>query len=279
MKIALIQQPASNDRVANVQRGLANAAQAARQGAKLIAFAELAFDPFYPQQPAAKALPLELAEPIPGPTTEAFAKLAKQLGVVVVLNVYEREGERAFDTSPVIDADGQLLGRTRMLHIAEMPCFHEQSYYVPGDQGMPVYTTAAGRIGVAICYDRHYPEVMRALGLGGAQLVVIPQAGAVGEWPNGLFEAEVRVAAFQNGYFAALVNRVGKETCLEFSGQSFVSDCEGQMVAQAAAGQEEILLVDVDLNRVASSNARRLFMRDRRPELIPDLLVRMDSQP
>lgn len=274
MRIALIQQHATLDRAANVARGLEAAREAARQGARLIAFAELAFDPFHPQQPSTcgSGLPVALAEPVPGPTTDAFSALARELGIVVVLNLYERDGARAYDSSPVIDADGRLLGTTRMLHICEQPRFHEQGYYTPGDHGMPVYRTAAGPIGVAICYDRHYPEVMRALGLSGADLVVIPQAGAVGEWPEGLFEAEVRVAAFQNGYFAALVNRVGREPHIDFAGGSFVVDPGGQVIARAAAGRDDLLIVDIDRDLVARSHARRLFLRDRRPEIVVDLL-------
>lgn len=272
VRIALVQQHASPDRAANVARGLAAAQAAARRGAGLVAFAELAFDPFYPQQPArCRGLPLDLAEPVPGPTTEAFARLARQLGIVVILNLYERDGARAFDSSPVIDADGSLLGTTRMIHVAEQPGFHEQGYYTPGDRGAPVYRTAAGCVGVAICYDRHYPEIMRALGLAGADLVVIPQAGAVGERPDGLFEAEVRVAAFQNGYFAALVNRVGAEPHIEFGGESFVADPSGQVIARAAAGRDELLVVDLNLARTETSYARRLFLRDRRPDAIAEL--------
>src|SRR5262249_58313189 len=123
-----------------------------------------------------------LAEPVPGPTTDAFAAAARQHGVVVVLNLFERDGDRTYDCSPVLDATGQLLGRTRMVHITDYECFHERGYYTPGDTGAPVYTTAAGRIGVAICYDRHYPEYMRALAVGGADLVLVPQAGAAGRW-------------------------------------------------------------------------------------------------
>ena len=133
--------------------------------------------------------------------------------------------------------------------------------------GVPVFDTAAGRVGVAICYDRHYPEYMRALAVKGAELVVVPQAGAVGEWPEGLYEAEMRVAAFQNGYFTALCNRVGPEECLTFGGESFVCAPNGSVVARAPAGVDTILYADVDLPKVAKSHARRLFMRDRRPEL------------
>ena len=274
MRLGLVQQHAERDRAVNIARGLEAAREAARQGAHLVAFAELAFDRFHPQRPStcASGLPVELAESVPGPTTEAFAALARELGLVVVLNLYERDGDRAFDSSPVIDADGRLLGTTRMLHICEQPSFHEQGYYTPGDHGMPVYQTAAGAVGVCICYDRHYPEVMRALGLAGADLVVIPQAGAIGEWPDGLYEAEVRVASFQNGYFAELVKRVGKEPNVEFAGESFVADPSGQIVARGATGRDDLLVVDLDLSLVPKSHARRHFLPDRRPGILPDLL-------
>jgi N-carbamoylputrescine amidase len=266
VKIALVQQRATDDRAANRQRGLEALGAAAEQGAKIVCFAELAFEPFYPQEPASGSQ-LDRAEPVPGPTTEAFAEVAALLGVVVVLNVFERDGKHTYDTSPVIDADGSLLGKTRMVHITDYPCFHEKGYYTPGDRGAPVYETAAGRIGVAICYDRHFPEYMRALAVGGAQIVFVPQAGAVGEWPDGLYEGEMRVAAFQNGYFAALCNRVGREPRLAFSGESFVCDPMGNVIARAGLETEEILCCEIDLGEVERSHARRLFLCDRRPEL------------
>ncbi len=271
MRIALIQQRAGQDRRENTQRGLEALERAAAAGARLVCFAELAFERFYPQHKAAPGFEKK-AEPVPGPITEAFSAAAKRLGVVVVLNLFERDGDRTFDCSPVIDADGQLLGRTRMVHITDYDCFHEQGYYTPGDTGAPVYDSAAGKIGVAICYDRHYPEYMRAAALGGAELVVVPQAGAVGEWPEGLFEAEMRVAAFQNGYFVALCNRVGVEERLEFAGESFVCSPEGVVIARAPRRAEQILSAEIDLGRARNSHARRLFLRDRRPELYADWL-------
>jgi predicted amidohydrolase len=272
MRIALVQQHATLDKQENVSRGLAAMARAARQGAALVAFAELAFEPFHPQHPA-DSDPLRLAETVPGPLTDAFAVKARELGVVVVLNLYERDGARAYDCSPVIDADGSLLGRTRMLHITDYPCFHEQGYYTPGDTGAPVYRTQAGSIGVAICYDRHYPEYMRALALGGADLVVVPQAGAVDEWPEGLYEGEMRVAAFQNGYFIALCNRVGQEDCLTFAGESFVCAPQGTVIARAPCLEDSLLVADLDLSEAATSHARRLFLRHRRPELYAEWIV------
>jgi predicted amidohydrolase len=266
MRIALIQQRATKDKAANVRKGLLAAEEAARQRAELICFAELAFEPFYPQEKASGNV-ADLAETIPGPITEAFVSLARKYHTTFVLNLFERDGDQTYDTSPVIDGDGRLLGRTRMVHVTDYTCFHEKGYYALGDSGAPVYDTQVGKIGVAICYDRHYPEYMRALALAGAQVVVIPQAGAVDEWPDGLYEAEMRVAAFQNGYFTALCNRVGKEPKLEFGGESFVCDPDGRIIARAGKGREETLFCDLDLSMIERSHAKKLFLRDRRPEL------------
>lgn len=270
MRIALAQIASSPDRDANLSRALAAMAEARRAGADLVAFAEVVLDRFFPQAPDDHAA-FQLAEPIPGPTAGRIAAQARELGIVTVFNLYESGADgRRFDSSPVFDADGRLLGVTRMLHITQYEGFYEQTYYDPGDnarRGMPVYDTRAGRIGVAICYDRHYPEVMRSLGLQGAELVVIPQAGTVGEWPEGMYEAEVRTAAFQNGYFTALVNRVGEEGRLTFSGESFVVDPEGRVLARGKSLAEDLVVCDVDLGLCRESTARRLFWRDRRPDL------------
>ena len=209
MKLALVQQSAGEDKAENIRRGLAAVEQAARLGAALVVFPELAFERFFPQRPAAER-PWQHAETIPGPMTEAFCRRARELGVVVVLNLYERDGDRGFDCSPVIDADGTLLGRTRMIHITDYPCFHEQGYYTPGDTGAPVYEPRPGASAWPSATTGTIPKYMRALALDGADLVVVPQAGAVDEWPEGLYEGEMRVAAFQNGYFVALCNRVGR---------------------------------------------------------------------
>ncbi len=266
MHIALIQQRAGDDLAENLARGLAAFERAADEGAQLVCFAELAFEPFYPREVAGPEASLR-AQSIPGMITEAFSERARARGVVVVLNLFERAGDQCFDASPVIDADGRLLGTTRMIHITDYPGFHEQGYYAPGDRDLPVYHTAVGKVGVAICYDRHFPEAMRALALGGADLVVIPQAGTEGEWPAGLYEAELQVAAFQNGYFTALCNRVGREGKLVFAGESFVCAPDGRVIARAGRGTEEILHADLDLHELDDSSALRLFLRHRRPDL------------
>lgn len=273
MKIALIQQKATEDIEFNVQRGVEAANKAVEKGAKIICFAELAFTPFYPQEKS-KGNNLDLAQDISGFITEAFCKVAKENGVVVIINLYEKDGDKTYDSSPVIGTNGEILGITRMLHITDYEFFYEKDYYYPGDTGVKVYNTEFGRIGVSICYDRHYPEYMRALAVEGAEIVFIPQAGALGEWPEGLYQAEVRTAAFQNGYFAALCNRVGKEKHLEFAGESFVCDPDGNMIAEAGTGTEEILFADIDLSAVKSSHAKRLFFRDRRNELYKEWFLK-----
>ncbi|MBD3224216.1 MAG: carbon-nitrogen hydrolase family protein [Caldithrix sp.] len=266
MNIALIQQIAESDVQKNQQKGVQAVRRAASQGAQVVCFAELGFEPFYPQKPAEGDV-RNLAEPIPGPTTEQFRALARELGIVIILNMYERDGSNTYDSSPVINRDGQILGITRMVHITDYPCFHEKGYYTPGDRGAPVYATPFGKIGVAICYDRHIPEYMRALALAGAQVVFVPQAGAVGEWPDGLYEAELRVAAFQNGYFMALCNRVGPEECLTFAGESFICDPNGQVISRAAQGTEEILYARLDLQAIDRCAAKKYFLPDRRTDL------------
>lgn len=274
MKIALIQQAAGPDLEDNIRRGRRAFEEAARAGAEVAAFAELAFLPFLPQIPADRRPDIRrFAQTIPGPLTEEFAALSRRYGIVTVLNLFERDGDRTYDASPVLDADGRWLGTTRMVHIMDGPGFHERGYYAPGDRSDFVFPTAAGRIGVAICYDRHFPEYMRGLALQGAELVVIPQAGVKDEWGEGLFEAEVRIAALQNGYFAALCNRVGPEEILRFAGGSFVVDPGGNVLARAGQDGDEILLADCDPALASASHARRHFLPDRRPGVYRGLKI------
>jgi beta-ureidopropionase len=270
MKIALIQQHATRNREDNVARGIKALEEAASQGAKLVAYPELAFDFFLPQYHASSKS-INLAETIPGPTTEVFSQKARELKVVIIINLFEREEDKTYDSSPVVNADGKIIGKTRMIHIIEAPCFHEKGYYFPGNLGAGVFDTTLGRIGIAICYDRHFPEYMRALALKGAELVVVPQAGAVNEWAPGMFEAELQVAAFQNGYFTALVNRVGKEDLVTFAGESFVTDPEGRIIARGPAEKDCILYADIDFKQLQGCPAQKHFISDRRSDVYETL--------
>lgn len=270
MKIALIQQKAERDSKTNIERGLIALEEAAGSGASLAAWPELSFSWFLPQHEATRDS-AGMAETVPGETTSRFCELARKLGIVTVINLFEADGGRTYDTTVVIDSDGSIAGKNRMVHVADLPCFREKGYYTPGDLGAGVFDTAAGRIGVAICYDRHFPEYMRALGMKKADLVVVPQAGSVGEWPEGLYEAELQVAAFHNGYFAALANRVGEEDCLTFAGESYVAGPDGRILAKAPPLEEAILYCDIDYSQLAASDARKYFLPCRRPDIYPDL--------
>ncbi len=282
MQLALAQLSSTPDRAHNLDKVLRAMETAHERGAEAVVFPEVVLDPFFPQFSGSDAEVLAaaraLAEPIPGPTTERIAEQARKLGLVTVFNLYEVDGEHYYDSSPVFDADGSLLGVTRMQHICYFEGFYEKDYYDPADTAPAVYQTRAGRIGVAICYDRHYPEYLRALALAGADLVVIPQAGALGEWPEGLFEAEVRTGAFQHGYFMALCNRVGAEETLTFGGGSFAVDPDGRVLATATEQADQVLVVELDLDACNASCGRRLFLPDRRPELYPSWLGGQESK-
>jgi N-carbamoylputrescine amidase len=265
--VALAQVAASTDAAQNLEQGLELMATAARRGAGLIVFPELSFSRFFPQEPGQSA-PFAAAETIPGPTTARIAAQAAALRLVTIINLFERAGPETFyDASPVIDADGTLCGIARMQHLAEEPGFHEQGYYTPGPAGPPaVFDTAVGRVGVAICYDRHYAAVMTGLALAGAEVVCIPQAGAVTD-PLDMYEVEMRAASFQHGFQVALANRVGSEAVSRFAGRSFLTGPDGEVLARGAAEQPDLVLGEVDAARVAAARRRRPYLRDVRRDL------------
>ncbi len=268
MKIACAQFQHVGDRAASLKKALTWVARAADQGADLIVFPELAFDFFFPQV-RADASYFDWAESIPGPTTECFQSAAQQHRMVIVINVFERAAPgRYYDASPVIDADGTLLGVSRMLHIAEEPGYNEKYYYWPGDSGWPVYETRAGRLGVAICYDRHFPEHFRALALGGAELVAVPTATSMSEQAfRDVWELEIQAAAVANQIFIAVANRAGVDGELRFFGESFVAGPGGQVIARAAADVEELLVTAIDPGEIERARRQIPFLRDLRADL------------
>ena len=256
------------ERSASVDKAIEWLAQAADAGAELIVFPELAFDFFFPQVHADSSY-FDWGEPIPGPTTERFQGAAAEHGIVTVINLFERAGPgRYYDTCPVIDADGSLLGASRMLHIAEEPGYNEKYYYWPGDTGWPVYETAVGRIGIAICYDRHYPEHFRALALGGAELVLVPTATSTSEEAfRTIWETEIQAAAVANGIYVAVCNRIGRDGDLDFFGGSFVVDPFGRVIARGGSDAEELLEANIDFGRIEEARRALPFLRDLRTDL------------
>lgn len=268
MKVACAQFCHEGHRAISLDKGIEWVARAAGQGADLIVFPELAFDFFFPQV-RADARYFDWGEPIPGPTTERFQAAAAKHKIVIVINVFERAAPgRYYDASPVIDADGTLLGVSRMLHIAEEPGYNEKFYYWPGDTGWPVHQTQAGRVGIAICYDRHYPEHFRALALGGAELVVVPTATSTSEEAFvGVWEIEIQAAAVANQIFVAVANRAGIDGELQFFGRSFIAGPRGQVVARACADEEELLVAEIDPASIEESRRHLPFLRDLRYDL------------
>lgn len=268
MKVGCAQFRHEGDREASLEKAIDWMAQARGRGADLIVFPELALDFFFPQVRADERY-FDWAEPIPGPTTERFQAAAAEHQLVTVTNVFERAAPgRYYDASPVIDADGTLLGASRMLHIAEEPGYNEKYYYWPGDTGWPVYETRVGRLGVAICYDRHYPEHFRALALAGAEIVVVPTATSMSEQAfREVWEIEIQASAVANQIFVAVANRAGIDGELRFFGESFVAAPDGRIVAKAGEDEEELLVVEIDLEEIERVRRHVPFLRDLRYEL------------
>jgi beta-ureidopropionase len=271
VKVALTQTPWTGDRESMTQLHEDFARQAAAQGAQIICFQELFYGPYFGITQDTKYY--DFAEAVEGPTTERFAALAKELGMVIVLPVYEEEQPGVlYNTAAVIDADGTYLGKYRKHHIPNLPKFWEKFYFRPGNLGYPVFDTAVGRIGVNICYDRHFPEGWRALGLAGAQIVFNPNATAPGI-SNHLWEIEQPAAAIANGYFVAASNRVGAETneygddAVTFYGSSYVVGPDGHFVGEWASKTDaQVKVWDVDLDQIREVRERWQFFRDRRPD-------------
>lgn len=263
MKIALIQLKLSDDMNENFLKALKFMDEAAAQGAGLVCFPEVQLSPFFPQYPNLDSAKYLID--IDHRYVKEFRDKCKSLKVVGFPNFYLREGENRFDASPVIDSDGSLLGISKMVHIVQAPQFYEQDYYTQSDSGFQVFDTALGKIGVVICFDRHFPESIRTCVLKGAKLIIIPTANHSAE-PMEMFEWELRIPAMQNGVFIAMCNRVGREGEMDFCGQSIVVGPNGEVITKAG-DQEQILYAGIDLSEVDNARQNRPYLALRRPEV------------
>ncbi|MFI6681153.1 nitrilase-related carbon-nitrogen hydrolase [Kribbella sp. NPDC050124] len=273
VRAALVQTSWTGDKESMIKAHEEYARQAAAQGARVICFQELFYGPYFCQLQDAKFY--EYAEAVPGPTTERFAALAKELGMVMVLPVYEQEQPGVlYNTAAVIDADGKYLGKYRKNHIPQVKGFWEKFYFRPGNLGYPVFDTAVGRIGVYICYDRHFPEGWRALGLAGAKIVFNPSATHRG-LSSYLWKLEQPASAVANEYFIGAINRVGIESDFgenDFYGTSYFVDPEGKFVGETGHDHDpELVVRDLDLGLLDTVRDRWQFYRDRRPDAYGDL--------
>jgi len=275
IRAALVQATWTGDKESMIKAHEEYARQAAAQGARVMCFQELFYGPYFCQVQDPKYY--SYAESIPGPTTERFQALAAELGMVLILPMYEQEQPGVlYNTAAVVDADGRYLGKYRKTHIPQVKGFWEKFYFRPGNLGYPVFDTAVGKIGVYICYDRHFPEGWRALGLNGAQLVFNPSATSRG-LSSYLWQLEQPASAVANEYFIGAINRVGIEADLgddDFYGTSYFVDPEGRFVDGVASAHEpELVVRDLDLGLLAEVRDRWAFYRDRRPETYGGLVA------
>lgn len=288
LTVGLVQQGCTPNREANWARSSEGIAEAAFRGAELVVLQELHAGLYFCQTEAAEVF--DLAEPIPGPTTEFFAGVARDLGVVLVVSVFERRAPGLYhNTAVVLERNGTIVGRYRKMHIPDDPLYYEKFYFTPGDLGFKSWQTRYAKIGVLICWDQWYPEAARLTALQGAEILFYPTA--IGWHPgekkkhgfnqHHAWETIQRSHAIANGCYVAAVNRIGHEKIsgvrgegIEFWGQSFVAGTSGEIIAKAGGNKEEILIVPVDLTRVDTTRTHWPFLRDRRIDAYGNLTKR-----
>jgi predicted amidohydrolase len=270
MKTALIQMQMAPDAKTNLVKSLTYLEQAAGMGADLVLYPEIQLSQFFPQFPGniggccgggLGPKPLTMEDGI----LQMFCELCRKYHVMASANFYFMENGKAYDTSFLIGRDGRVIGRQKMVHIAQAPQFYEQDYYTPSDDGFHVFEADGCRTGIVVCFDRHYPESIRTEALRGAQLILIPTANTKAE-PMELFMQEIRVQAYQNCCYIVMCNRVGREAAMEFAGESLAVGPDGEVIAKAGSG-EEILMAEIDPAMADAVRAKRPYLNLRRPDL------------
>ena len=267
--IALAQMAMADDKQTNLIRSLTLLEKAAAQGADLILYPEVQLSPFFAQFPGnpggccggglgPKAVRDDDA------VFPMFQELCRKYKIAASPNFYYMQDGAAYDASFLIDKEGDILGCQKMVHIAQAPQFYEQDYYTPSDDGFHVFELNGIKIGIVVCFDRHYPESVRTEALNGAELILIPTANTAAE-PMELFEQEIRVQAFQNECCIAMCNRVGREAGMTFAGESLAVDPDGTVIAKAGA-DEELLLARINPEQIRETRKNRSYLNLRRPE-------------
>jgi len=269
--VALVQMRCGEDPTENLTKARLRIREAAKRGAEIVCLQELFRSRYFCQKEDVELF--RLAETIPGPTTNALAKLAREKRLVIVASVFEKRADGVYhNTAVVIDADGKIAGKYRKMHIPDDPLYYEKFYFTPGDLGFRSFATRRAKIGALVCWDQWFPEGARLTALSGAQILVYPTAigwldgekAAVNESQRDAWETSQRAHAIANGVFVAAVNRVGREGNLTFWGSSFVADPFGRVLARASSEREETLIVPCDLGRIDEVRTNWPFLRDRR---------------
>ena len=286
VKLGLVQMRCSLDPGENRAKAIAKTREAAARGAQIVCLQELFTSVYFCQIEDHKYF--QLAEEIPGPTTDAFCALAAELGIVIVASLFEKRSAGLYhNTAAIIDADGKFLGKYRKMHIPDDPLFYEKFYFTPGDLGFRAWQTKFAKIGVCVCWDQWYPEAARLTALQGAEILFYPTAigwhpgekAKYGVRQHSSWETIQRSHAIANGCYVAVPNRVGHEAPdggdgIEFWGQSFVADPSGMIIEKAGADAEETLVVEVDLETVETQRTHWPFFRDRRIDAYEDMVKR-----
>jgi len=279
--IGLVQMSCGPDPSANLAKAVERIEEAARRGAQIVCLQELFRSRYFCQ--SEDVANFELAEPIPGPSTDALGRIAAAHSVAIVGSVFEKRAEGIFhNTGVAIDADGTLLGLYRKMHIPDDPLYYEKFYFTPGDLGFRSFRTRYADVGVLVCWDQWFPEAARLTALSGAEILFYPTAigwhpsekAEYGAAQHTAWETIQRSHAIANGVFVAAANRVGREGDLEFWGASFVSDPFGGIITRASHDQEEILIARCDRAQAASTRRHWPFLRDRRIDAYGGLLKR-----
>ena len=263
MKLALCQMQMSESAEVNLKKSLAFMEEAAQNGADMIVFPEIQLSPFFPQYPGSDVRDRSVAPD--SETVIRFCEACRRHRIIAVPNLYLNIEGKYYDTSLVISAEGQVLGDQKMVHIAQADQFFEQDYYAPAEDGFKVFDTPVGKIGIVVCFDRHYPESIRTEALRGADLILVPTANTKAE-PSDMFEWEIRVQSFQNCVAIAMCNRVGLEGDMDFSGESLVADATGNLLMKAS-DREGLFFADVDMALSAKVRNSKPYTNLRRTEL------------
>jgi len=271
VRVGLVQMRCSAQPERNMERTLDLINDGAESGCQVVCLQELFRSRYFCQEEDERRF--DLAEPIPGPTTESLSSLARELELVIIASIFEKRAAGIYhNTAVVLDQDGSLVGKYRKMHIPDDPHCYEKFYFTPGDLGFQSHSTRQGRVGVLVCWDQWFPEAARLTTLAGAQMLFYPTA--IGWIPgqseqtnlaqHSAWETIQRSHAVANGVFVAAVNRVGQEDNLRFWGQSFICDPFGRVIAKASADNDEILIADLDLAGVERIRREWCFLRDRR---------------
>lgn len=286
INLALVQMSCGTDKQANVDKALERIAQAAKQGAQIVCLQEV-FNTQYPCQSEDHAY-FDLAEEIPGPTSQSLQRAAKQNGVVVTCSIFERRTHGLYHNSAItFDVDGEMVGFYRKMHIPDDPLYYEKFYFTPGDLGFTVAKTKYATLGVGVCWDQWYPEAARIFALRGAEIILYPTAigwihaekQEFGETQHNSWETAMRAHAIANGVFVGATNRVGTEGGLQFWGGSFLANPNGKVLQRASFENEELLIAPCDLGTLDGVRTHWPFLRDRRVDAYQEITRRYVAVP